>query len=1267
MSQNVIRPDEIKYDTLVSSESLLPTPRASIDSHRHNTGSKTVCTHSKMTNKSLATDPIHTITISTTVMTPPTPKYHKAIPPAIQTTSLHSQNNSSSTVSKSSTSSSTPLSTSTSSGGSSTNSPMSHIRRWTSNLSSSSKKHQQESPSSSRPNSKGSAKGRTIGPISAPQPLTTPAPYACTPLPYFDSPTSPVSAMSPLNMEASAPRSPAKPATSCPDLPTGAQSSEFSVVKTSATTYSTLGKNHRTSWKDRLLYPTWKKQDMRVSTSSNEDDDYDWSSQECDINSNSNPNATIASRSTNRPKIRISAPLTQPILPANQKTVPIIPAPLMSPTDKLFGSDVFDPFKIAPKKKYDESRERQLTSDAARSILDTLITRDAPDSEEAMGVLSQEEPGSQYILPSKPLERVNEDSDSTKPQGLTKIDQCSSSENKEGAVTDFAASICKGPGSNFVMPPSYFGQHKLGCDADEPYPRSVEEDTPKLRSSLRGGFNHQRYASDASSTYSTSSESSTESTDSDSSDSSESSDSSQSSPISGASFFSSRPNCASGPPKAPTLIKPCAIRIPASLMTLLPTGVGKGRSSPPNTPPATPPLEIDESSKELKSHPAPAAASAPIDPRALMLKRLAYIHTLKKLRERERRPFRHAVLLHLILLQLRRGIAGKQCDEIGDFYTTMWTAQFPVKWDVTNPMSLTQRQQSLQKQDQSQESLKPVGTPGVKELKPKRSLVLSFQNRIQSSKVQSGGNEANNGGSSPVLEDSNAASARPTFCPSPQPAPIGAAQTQASSIKARLPILRMPSYPLINLEKKNTTTATNIPVPAPLRRTPGMSFTPIRPNGSNSSDSEDDESEDEDSDNDKNVVDLASGTSTKQYEPIKPAPTIIIPKRTTGRKGLLYQQQQQIQIQLHQQLASQNELSASPFSSNSMGQFEDQNLLNTEQGKTLMQAQLLGARPRFSTSTYTTIFNGQSELVTKPLVAPPAIEAKPASNGPWKHHAAMSPASAQSYGIHSARMSHYEQPSTMIPSEENGGVNSAPAGLLTPPLSPLFRPSLTVPTSTGSLPSPPLSSIQNPASYLPPSSRAPQMHSYFPADMSRVPSPSFSTSIASPSVHVQHPHHTFGYVENHGQHIHRTSSGSQSSLNSFRQYPLQLKSSVEKNTKVTAQPALPSPPLSPVMVSETTVGASVTADSVKAASVRASSGPLLRDHQVSGGSIGGHAWVTRTVQEIRTRQSLDDTRSASRKQQNQPKKKNGITVEEEDVPLALVQRRISTDMLRSTV
>ncbi|KAF9997734.1 hypothetical protein BGZ79_008561 [Entomortierella chlamydospora] len=1113
MSQDVIRPDEIKTDILVSSESLIPTPCVSIDSHHYNT----------------------------TAITPSTPKYHKATPPAIQTISP------------------TQFSTSASSNGSSSNSAMSHIRRWTSSLSSS-KKYEQESPSSTRPNTKGSAKRRTIGPISAPQPLTTPAPYACTPLPYFDSPASSVSVTSPLNMEAS-PRSPTKPATSCPELPTGARSSEFSVANTNTITYSTLGKNYRTSWKDRLFHPTGKKQDRCVSTSSNEDDDYDWSSQDCDVNSSNNLNATAASQTANRPKIRISAPLTQPILPDNQKTIPIISAPLMSPTDKLNGSDVFDPFKIVPKKKSDESRER--------SILDTLITRDAPDSEETMCVLSQDEPGSQSVLISNPSEKVNEDSESIKPQSLTKVDQCSPSDNKDEALMDFASS--KELGSNSTMPPPHSDRHKLGCDADEPYPLSAGEDTPKLRSSLRGGFNHQRRASDASSTCSTSSESSTESADS---DSSESSESSQLSPISGASFFSSQPNIVSDPPKEPMLIKPIAIKIPASLMTLLPTSIRKYRSSPPITPPATPPLDIDESPKEPATNPAPAVASTPIDPRAMTLKRLAHTHTLKKLRER--RPFSHSVLLHLILLQLRKDIPGRHCDEINDFYIAMWTAQFPVRWDIMNPMLLTQRQQSLQNQDQGQEPSKSSGASNAKELKPKRSFVSSLQSRIQSNKAQGGSNEINNGGGSPILEDSAAASARSTFC-SPQ----------------------------------------------------------------------------------------ATSTSSKQFEPIKPAPTVIIPKRTTGRKGLLHQQQQQLQAQLRQRPASQSELLVSPFSSNPMGQFEDQSLLNTEQGQILMHAQLLGARPRFATSTYTTVLNDQSELITKPLVAPSITEAKPPSNGPWPH-TTMSPASAQSYGANSMQMSHYEQSSAMTLSEKSVGVNSAPAGLLTPPQSPLFRPSFAVPNSTGSLPSPPLGSIQIPVPYLFTSSPAPQMISYLPANTARVPSPSFSTSITSPSVHVQHPHHTFGYVGNHGQHNYRTNSGSRPSFNSSRQHPLQLKNSV-KNTKAAAQYGLPSPPLSPTMDSQTSAGASGMADSVKAASVRASSVPSPRGPQASGGSIGGHTWVTRSVNEIRIRQSLDGTRNPSQKQQNQVKKKNGVTMEEEDVPLALVQRRISSEMLRSTV
>ncbi|KAF9205534.1 hypothetical protein BGZ49_003898 [Haplosporangium sp. Z 27] len=654
-------------------------------------------------------------------------------------------------------------------------------------------------------------------------------------------------------MEASFPRSPAKPTTSCPDLPIG-KPFDFSVDIMAHTTHSTLRKKCRTSWKDRLFSLRGRRQERRVSTNSNENDDYDWSGQENEYHTgDSCKNTTIESRTTSKPNFRISAPLVPPILPTNQKTVSIIPSGLMSPTDNLFGSDAFDPFKIASNNRCDE---REILSDASRSTLEkTLVARDTPESAETLEKLDQEEPGSQYSLNLMSLEKADEDSDLTKLQGVSEINEDNFSKNKDEVVMNFATSVCERLGSDFVVSPSYFNQNKLEFDLDLPFSGSEEED--RLRPNMRSGLNTQRRALDASSSYSTSSELSVESNDSDSSDSS---GSSPSSPTDGLFFFSTQFNATSDPSKASTLIKP--------------------------------PSKVNNPLKELKL---PKVATSSTNPKALALKRLAYIHTLEKLRERERRPFRHAVLLHLTLLQLRQGITEKQCDEISDFYTSMWSAQFPVRWNMTKPILLTQRQQSLQNQDQPtqlrsqqnqvQESLKSVAIKSAKELKPKRSFAASIQSCIRSTKALSGSNETINAANQPILDEPILNSPRSTENSLHQSA-IGVAQTQNSAVKARAPLLRMPPYPLISQEKKATTIYTNIPAPAPLRRAPGMSFTSIGINSSNSSDSsdsEDGDSEDEDINIDENMKDLSY---FQQYEVVQPlTPSVDAPKRTTGQKA----------------------------------------------------------------------------------------------------------------------------------------------------------------------------------------------------------------------------------------------------------------------------------------------------------------------------------------------------------------------------------------------
>ncbi|KAK3845403.1 MAG: hypothetical protein J3R72DRAFT_472305 [Linnemannia gamsii] len=1064
MSQNVVRPEDYKADTASVSEMSL----SSMDSHHLRDLNRILQDSTASDSSQVAAMAAVTATAKQLHITSSSGSRHhtKTRPLAIQTTSLHTigksidSNNSnshpntantesspSSTTAIPASSSSPPPSTASSTSSSSTtNSPMSHIRRWTSSLSSSSKS-----------NSKGPTKVRTIGPIGAPQPLTTPVPYACTPLPYSDLPSpdhfsvAPPSSLPsvprvPLS-DSTIPRSPAKPATSCPDLPVTSHTSEHYLnLSTPTGSYSSLNRNQRTSWKDRLFNSNPKKQDRRASTNSNVDDDYEWSSnQDADTVSNSaapesgagaqaTPVSTTSPLTTStvatstekpRPKMRISPPLTQPVLPANQKTVPIMQNPLVSPTDDLFGPDTFDPFKIAPKSKATSSGPASMmmmmTAPAEKQVLPSATTSPSLSSAFSISRASIDQSSrptvNTHIKPSAapvqqlltpPSSHSSEDSfPFSSPSSSSSFDEdkdeSAGTEAKRGKVTaspevavlDFAASLCEGLVSDFVMPPSYFDQHSLSLAFEDAYPRADPDIMPKVaatsppssppssRSSLsprssRGSVSLKDRSSKSSSTYSTDSDSSTSSTDSD--DSTSSSESSLS-PVSGASFFSSPITTVSSIKSSnlsSALMKSGGIRIPTSLMTLLPTSsLNKSKAipvSPSTTPPVSPPLVHAEVSMTNLT---PGAAQAPpamivalADPRAMMLKRLAYIHTLRKLRERERRPFRHAVLLHLILLQLRRGITNRHCGEIAEFYVAMSVAQFPPRLDLTNTMVMAQQQQRTKLQQQQQllsqqpplsqipflsspassiesvqesmipvrssskaVSISPAGASGDKEPKSKRSLVFSLQSRSQANKASSGNNNTTSGESGwSLASTSSAAAATTTSAPS-----------QISVFKDRLPLLRIPTYPLINLEKNynsnNNSNSNNVLISSPARK----NLAAVAAGNDISSEVDSNGIED----------------SNVDFQPViaQPVPTVIIPKRTTGRKGLLYQQQ--LQLRMRQQLPM-------------MVSGADQPLLMpgglSEQEQARLQSQLAGSRPRFATSTFTTVRSGRSDVVTRPLI-----------------------------------------------------------------------------------------------------------------------------------------------------------------------------------------------------------------------------------------------------------------------------------------------------------
>ncbi|KAG0060504.1 hypothetical protein BGZ90_003997 [Linnemannia elongata] len=1460
MSQNVVRPEDYKADTTIVSEATL----TSMDSHHlrdYSSGNGRI-----VKDSTIAFDSSQVAAM--TAVTPPSKAPHSALslgsrhhtktrPLAIQTTSLHtigkhSDNNnnninnnnnnnnnsnshpntantessSSSTTAALPSSSTTPPPSTALSTSSTSISPMSHIRRWTSSL------------SSSKSNSKSTAKVRTIGPISAPQPLTTPVPYACTPLPYFDLPSSdhfPVSASSvqqyspgSSHFDSTIPRSPAKPATSCPDLPVGSQTSEYySNVLAPIGTYSSLHRNQRTSWKDRLFNSNPKKQDRRASTNSNVDDDYEWSSnQEADANSNSATMATATSSSSSTtpaavvplstekpptwPRMRISPPLTQPVLPANQKTVPIMQSPRMSPTDDLFGPDTFDPFKIAPKSKAavsgPVSMMLMMTAPADEVVLPSACTSFAPSIPSSSPSEQSGRPtvdtkikpaaapvhqlltppsshGSEdsfpFASPTSSSSSIDDDDDEITTAAPSKTNGGKTSIKPEAAVLDFAASLCEGLVSDFVMPPSYFDQHNLSLAFEDAYPRADPDMMPKIvnassppssppspRSpvssrSSRSKFSQKNRSLKSISTYSTDSDSSASSIDS---EEESSDDDSSLSPVSGASFFSTMPPTpepAFKSYRSPALMKSGGIKIPSSLMTLLPTGSSNKSKpttvSPLTTPPVSPPLahaeialsQLAKLAPSAVGHTPPGMIMALADPRAMMLKRLAYIHTLRKLREREKRPFRHAVLLHLILLQLRRGITNKHCSEIAEFYVAMSATQFPPRLDIANTMIMAQQQRSkLQQQQQLlsqqpslshipvlaspiesvQESMIPVrsssktvststSTSGDKEPRSKRSLVFSLQSRSQANKSSSN----NSGGESGW-----------SFNATTTPAAATPAPSQISVLKERLPLLRIPTYPLINLEKNSNNSTTTLSSSAGRKN--------LAPAAVDSA------SEDNQQGIEESNVDFQPGS-------VQQAPTVILPKRTTGRKGLLYQQQ--LQLRMRQQMSM-------VIGGNGGA---DQVTGVSEQDQAWLQSQLVGTRPRFATSTFTTVRSGRSDVVTRPLVPLATVKTPPAtseSSSAWSSfpfapfgHRSQTTASTSTSATTSTTST------GAISSASQDGNGSLPAGLLTPPLSPLFRNPFSAATSTstakpiistGSVNTtnnnssintstpPPLPPTTAPAannsnnkrsSYTAQSHHSPSSSSAttFPSHHTRVVSAGSVSSYTLP--HIQNSHHTISYLEGQAVQARSRSNLDYNSSGRVSPPPLPPSSGSSMSRKQQQQQqGLPSPPLSPTldadgnataMLSNVSASMNPSVQSAKRANLpqRSLSSGGYHVQQVGmmtgGGNNGGAAasgvvggrseniaWIVRAPSPVsrhnlQTRHSMEDIRnrrhwkasSSSTPAANfspavmsasaavggptskslKKSAKGGVfsteESEEEDVPLAFVQRRISSDTLRS--
>ncbi|KAF9212239.1 hypothetical protein BGZ59_007052 [Podila verticillata] len=1160
----------------------------------------------------------------------------------------------------------------------SNNSTMSHIRRWTSGLSTSSKKNDTKPPS----------KPRTIGPISAPQPLTTPVPYACTPLPYSDNTlTTPITP----------PRSPSisKPATSCPDLPSSSKKVETPSAPEQLSGGS-FGRNQKLGWKNRLFNnsstATKKPDNRRASTNSTVEDEYEWTEKDGDKDVNNDANSTSISviettstgevtspspRTSGRPKARISPPVSRPTFPPTSNQMkPVISVPWMSPTDDIFGPDSFDPFRVVHKTTSHIPPVVTLTyTPPTRSVAGTLS--DPESATTSSSIAPTRPPRVRYPSAASTFSEIfklssSVDSDPRDTNWKDRDDESESGsevdedeeEDKEEGVLDFAATLCKGLGSDFVMPPSYFDQHNLSLDFNESYPH---------KRSLRGQASAEERASKSLSNCSLDSVSSAASTDSDSD-----SDSDSSSPISGASFFSTPPNPmpALSTTLSTALLKSGGIKIPSSLMTLLPSSKDKTSSS--TTPPVTPPLEhVEAIARNMTILGQPASGLMPMaDPRATTLKRLAYIHTLRKLRERERRPFRHAVLLHLILLQLRRGVTNKHCAEIAEFYTTMSVAQFPPRLDLANAIT-QQANQTTEVIPPTSESVPTVPNRTSskvaslvintsKEAKPRKSLVFSLQSRIQS-KTQSDSNS--NEASESTPERPRLTSIQPSKLPMPQP---------SLTFKDRLPLLRMPTYPLINLDKEKSFLAST-------------SITSSAKSPASPQDSEDDEP--------------SSPVESRS------TPTIIIPKRTTGRKGVLYQQQ--LQLQLRQQMTTDPTffmMRSSP---------QDRTAALDPVAAAWISAQL-GARPSFASSTVTTIRTDRSELVTKPLVSP-VIKVQPTVVPPERPRSMSPPPFAMntpSYGpdlrmvyygaTPPPRASYFDSPAGPSPvaspttgsfDQDMSDKNATPAGLLTPPLSPLFRPVFGPSYAPQSEATP----LAQPRAYralkresAPPafiSSPAIMMMSTGPVSVpvsaGRNLTPMISVSSYTLPL-VQNSHHTISYLEDQAMHArnvnnHRTASlgvlesrrpmspplSSASSISSSSSSTSSLSSSSSSSssygsstTKVEYMAALPSPPLSPIMESEPLLPSLASPSDAKQGH---KSAPLMRQ---SSFKHEHHAHQASNGYAKSQQQSHQVARVMSGgKSDNIPWihgiKKKAEKEEEEDVPLALVQRRLSSDLLRS--
>jgi len=417
---------------------------------------------------------------------------------------------------------------------------------------------------------------------------------------------------------------------------------------------------------------------------------------------------------------------------------------------------------------------------------------------------------------------------------------------------------------------------------------------------------------------------------------------------------------------------------------------------------------------------------------------------------------------------------------------------------------------------------------------------------------------------------------------------------------------------------------------------------------------------------------------------------------------------------------------------------------------------LIGTRPSFAASTFTTIQNNQLEMVTKPLVSsttakslPQPSSSTPASavsshpllskmyNGPkrptspansgisagvismipgpadgMRHlpraqyfDSSVTKSGSPSIGLGYRSMKKMHGPPSLPLSSTSAATNgtSLPAGLLTPPLSPLFRSDNTgvVATQTPTVAMTVI--ISGPA---PQQAPRPSFQS-FPSNHARVLSHpptqlQHSFAVSGPSVSYGSPA-TYSMVPTRAE-VYRPQQQQQQQQHSM----LNSRASMEdrSRTNFTRSPSssssvspvsstkagLPSPPQSPTLssdgfvtmstVSNNTPGHSsvpttatpVSPPSSTSLSSSTSSTPSSTMMSAASKSAANHIKTAAARAPVMTRHSMDDLRrtpSTSSKGHGKTKSKlnsgggSHHKEEEEDLPLAMVQRRLSSDMLRS--